>query len=192
VNSIAVGRNSLEYTIQAGYFDSPGSIAGAELAVYRSYVSFYRILRRVPEPCRAIVTDLPAYHKNLRSDRLNPAYINAECRRHGPPPLTRPAAGTMRLIAAGHTNAKVTRQLGITEGTVRSQLEDMQPVAATGTAGPDRSSRASLRQRRPPSCPRPARPRTAPRIPDGTRCETSSEAAQAVTATVPAVVSAVG
>ena len=30
-----------------------------------------------------------------------------------------------RLIAAGHTNAKIARQLGITEGTVRSHLEDI-------------------------------------------------------------------
>ena len=31
----------------------------------------------------------------------------------------------MRLIAAGHTNARIARQLGITEGTVRSHLEDI-------------------------------------------------------------------
>jgi DNA-binding CsgD family transcriptional regulator len=31
----------------------------------------------------------------------------------------------MRLIAAGHTNAKIARQLGITEGTVRSHLQDI-------------------------------------------------------------------
>lgn len=31
----------------------------------------------------------------------------------------------MRLIAAGHTNARIARELGITEGTVRSHLEDI-------------------------------------------------------------------
>jgi DNA-binding CsgD family transcriptional regulator len=31
----------------------------------------------------------------------------------------------MRLIAAGHANAQIARRLGITEGTVRSHLEDI-------------------------------------------------------------------
>jgi len=56
---------------------------------------------------------------------LTQAYLDAERRRHSPPPLTPRQRELMRLIAAGHTNAKIARQLGITEGTVRSHLEDI-------------------------------------------------------------------
>ena len=61
----------------------------------------------------------------LLQPHLNQAYLDAERRRHSPPPLTPRQRELMRLIAAGHTNAKIARQLGITEGTVRSHLEDI-------------------------------------------------------------------
>jgi DNA-binding NarL/FixJ family response regulator len=61
----------------------------------------------------------------LLQPHLNQAYIDAERRRHSPPPLTPRQRELMRLIAAGHTNAKIARQLGITEGTVRSHLQDI-------------------------------------------------------------------
>jgi DNA-binding CsgD family transcriptional regulator len=61
----------------------------------------------------------------LLQPHLNQAYLDAERRRHSPPPLTPRQRELMRLIAAGHTNAKIARQLGITEGTVRSHLQDI-------------------------------------------------------------------
>jgi len=61
----------------------------------------------------------------LLQPHLDQAYIDAERRRCWPPPLTPRQQELMRLIAAGHTNAKIARQLGITEGTVRSHLEDI-------------------------------------------------------------------
>jgi DNA-binding CsgD family transcriptional regulator len=61
----------------------------------------------------------------LLQPHLDQAYAHAECRRRGPPPLAPRQRELMRLIAAGLTNAKIARQLGITEGTVRSHLEDI-------------------------------------------------------------------
>jgi DNA-binding CsgD family transcriptional regulator len=61
----------------------------------------------------------------LLQPHLNQAYLDEERRRHSPPPLTPRQRELMRLIAAGHTNAKIARQLGITEGTVRSHLQDI-------------------------------------------------------------------
>ena len=61
----------------------------------------------------------------LLQPHLNQAYLDAERRRRSPPPLTPRQRELMRLIAAGHTNAKIARQLGITEGTVRSHLQDI-------------------------------------------------------------------
>jgi len=63
--------------------------------------------------------------RTLLQPHLNQAYIDAEHRRQSPPPLTPRQRELMHLIAAGHTNAKIARQLGITEGTVRSHLEDI-------------------------------------------------------------------
>jgi DNA-binding CsgD family transcriptional regulator len=61
----------------------------------------------------------------LLQPHLHQAYLDAERRRHGAPRLTPRQRELMRLIASGHTNAKIARQLGITEGTVRSHLEDI-------------------------------------------------------------------
>jgi DNA-binding CsgD family transcriptional regulator len=61
----------------------------------------------------------------LLQPHLHQAYLDAERRRHSAPRLTARQRELMRLIAAGHTNAKIARQLGITEGTVRSHLEDI-------------------------------------------------------------------
>jgi DNA-binding CsgD family transcriptional regulator len=61
----------------------------------------------------------------LLQPHLNQVYLDAARRRHSPPPLTPRQRELMRLIAAGHTNAKIARQLGITEGTVRSHLQDI-------------------------------------------------------------------
>jgi DNA-binding CsgD family transcriptional regulator len=61
----------------------------------------------------------------LLQPHLHQAYLDAERRRHGTPRLTPRQRELMRLVAAGHTNANIARQLGITEGTVRSHLEDI-------------------------------------------------------------------
>ena len=61
----------------------------------------------------------------LLQPHLHQAYLDAERRRHGTPRLTPRQRELMRLVAAGHTNTKIARQLGIAEGTVRSHLEDI-------------------------------------------------------------------
>ena len=58
--------------------------------------------------------------------RATPAPAPSPPRRRTPPPPAppahRPAAGTLQLVAAGHTNAQIARRLGISEGTVRTHL----------------------------------------------------------------------
>ena len=61
----------------------------------------------------------------LLQPHLHQAWLDAERRRDRTPRLTSRQRELMLLIAAGHTNAKIARQLGITEGTVRSHLEDI-------------------------------------------------------------------
>jgi DNA-binding CsgD family transcriptional regulator len=61
----------------------------------------------------------------LLQPHLHQAYPDAERRRCRTPQLTPRQRELMFLVAAGHTNAKIARQLGITEGTVRSHLEDI-------------------------------------------------------------------
>jgi DNA-binding CsgD family transcriptional regulator len=61
----------------------------------------------------------------LLQPHLRQAYLDAERRRYGTVRLTPRQRELMRLVAAGHTNVKIARQLGITEGTVRSHLEDI-------------------------------------------------------------------
>jgi DNA-binding CsgD family transcriptional regulator len=53
------------------------------------------------------------------------AYLDAERRRHPLPPLTARQTDLLHLLAAGHTNAQIDRQLGISEGTVRTHLENI-------------------------------------------------------------------
>jgi DNA-binding NarL/FixJ family response regulator len=36
-----------------------------------------------------------------------------------------PSLGITRLVAAGHTNTQIARRLGISEGTVRTHLENI-------------------------------------------------------------------
>jgi DNA-binding NarL/FixJ family response regulator len=56
---------------------------------------------------------------------LQQAYLDAERRRHPAPRLTPRQKDLLRLLAAGHTNTQIARRLGISEGTVRSHLEDI-------------------------------------------------------------------
>jgi DNA-binding CsgD family transcriptional regulator len=56
---------------------------------------------------------------------LYQAYLDAEQRRHPAPRLTPRQNELLRLLAAGHTNSQIARRLGISEGTVRTHLENI-------------------------------------------------------------------
>ena len=93
----------------------PGTIAGPERHV-RLYLS------RGPGPDfserdRALLT--------LLRPHLHQAYLDAERRRHPVPRLTPRQKDLLRLVAAGHTNTQIARRLGISEGTVRTHLENI-------------------------------------------------------------------
>src|SRR5206468_9160037 len=81
----------------------------------------------------------------LLGPHLDQAYLDAERRRHPVPRLTPRQTDLLRLLAAGHTNAQIARRLGISEGTVRSHLENIYDklgvssrTAAVTRAFPDR------------------------------------------------------
>ena len=56
---------------------------------------------------------------------LHQAYLDAERHRHPAPKLTARRRELLHLVAAGHTNAQIARRLGISEGTVRTHLENI-------------------------------------------------------------------
>ena len=113
----------------------PGTIAGPERHV-RLYLS------RGPGPDfserdRALLT--------LLRPHLHQAYLDAERRRHPVPRLTPRQNDLLHLVAAGHTNTQIARRLGISEGTVRTHLENIYErlgvssrTAAVTRAFPDR------------------------------------------------------
>ena len=61
----------------------------------------------------------------LLRPHLHRAYLTAERRRHPTPQLTPRQRELLRLVAAGHTNAQIARQLGLSEGTVRIHLQNI-------------------------------------------------------------------
>ena len=61
----------------------------------------------------------------LLRPHLHQAYLDAERRRHPIPQLTPRQKDLLRLVAAGHTNAQIARRLGLSEGTVRTHLENI-------------------------------------------------------------------
>jgi DNA-binding CsgD family transcriptional regulator len=61
----------------------------------------------------------------LLRPHLHQAYLDAERRRHPVPELTARHWQLIDLLAAGHTNAQIARRLGLSEGTVRTHLENM-------------------------------------------------------------------
>jgi DNA-binding NarL/FixJ family response regulator len=61
----------------------------------------------------------------LLRPHLAQAYLDAERRRHPVPRLTPRQTTLLRLVAAGHTNAQIARRLGLSEGTVRTHLENI-------------------------------------------------------------------
>jgi DNA-binding CsgD family transcriptional regulator len=81
----------------------------------------------------------------LLRPHLQQAYLDAMRRRHPVPRLTPRQNDLLRLLAAGHTNAQIARRLGISEGTVRTHLENIYErlgvssrTAAVTRAFPDR------------------------------------------------------
>jgi DNA-binding CsgD family transcriptional regulator len=81
----------------------------------------------------------------LLRPHLHQAYLDAEQRRHPVPRLTPRQNDLLRLLAAGHTNTQIARRLGISEGTVRTHLENIYErlnvssrTAAVTRAFPDR------------------------------------------------------
>ena len=81
----------------------------------------------------------------LLGPHLDRAYLEAERRRHPVPRLTQRQTDLLRLLAAGCTNAQIARRLGISEGTVRTHLENLYArlqvsnrTAAVTQAFPDR------------------------------------------------------
>lgn len=61
----------------------------------------------------------------LLRPHLHQAVLDAERRRHPVPRLTPRQKDLLRLVAAGHTNSQIARRLGISEGTVRTHLENI-------------------------------------------------------------------
>jgi DNA-binding CsgD family transcriptional regulator len=61
----------------------------------------------------------------LLRPHLNQAYLDAERCRHPVPRLTPRQNDLLHLVAAGHTNTQIARRLGISEGTVRTHLENI-------------------------------------------------------------------
>jgi DNA-binding CsgD family transcriptional regulator len=61
----------------------------------------------------------------LLRPHLHQTYLDAERRRHCAPQLTPRQWDLLRLLAAGHTNTQIARRLGLSEGTVRTHLENI-------------------------------------------------------------------
>jgi DNA-binding CsgD family transcriptional regulator len=61
----------------------------------------------------------------LLRPHLHQACLDAEWRRHPVPRLTPRQNDLLHLLAAGHTNSQIARRLGISEGTVRTHLENV-------------------------------------------------------------------
>lgn len=61
----------------------------------------------------------------LLRPHLQQAYLDAEHRRHPVHGLTPRQRELLRLLAAGLTNVQIARRLGISEGTVRTHLENI-------------------------------------------------------------------
>ena len=61
----------------------------------------------------------------LLRPHLHQAYLDAERRRRPVPRLTPRQWELLRLLAAGYTNTQIARCLGVTEGTVRTHLENI-------------------------------------------------------------------
>jgi DNA-binding CsgD family transcriptional regulator len=61
----------------------------------------------------------------LLRPHLHQAYLDAERRRRPTPQLTPRHWELLHLVAAGHTNIQIARRLGVSEGTVRTHLQNI-------------------------------------------------------------------
>ena len=61
----------------------------------------------------------------LLRPHLKQIYLDTERRRHPVPRLTPRQWELLHLLAAGRTNTQIARRLGISEGTVRTHLENI-------------------------------------------------------------------
>ena len=85
----------------------------------------------------------------LLRPHLRQAWTDAQRRRRGTLPLTPRHWELLRLVAAGHTNTQIARQLGISAGTVRTHLQHIYVIlqvpsrtAAVTHAFPDHATPA--------------------------------------------------
>jgi DNA-binding CsgD family transcriptional regulator len=99
----------------------------------------------------------------LLRPHLHQAYLDAERRRHPVPRLTPRQRDLLHLVAAGHTNAQIAHRLGISEGTVRTHLENIygrlqvsSRTAAVTRAFTDRAASLRLPTQLPRPSPTPA------------------------------------
>jgi DNA-binding CsgD family transcriptional regulator len=72
--------------------------------------------------------DFSGRHRDLLTvlrPHLHEAYLNAKRSRHPASKLTARHWELLHLVAAGHTNTQIARRLGISEGTVRTHLENI-------------------------------------------------------------------
>jgi DNA-binding CsgD family transcriptional regulator len=102
--------------------DEPGAAAGTARRVPGPGRTVRLFLFRGPggdfaEADRALLT--------LIRPHLHQAYLDAERRRRPRPALTSRQRQVLELLAAGHTNGQIARRLGVSEGTVRTHLENM-------------------------------------------------------------------
>jgi DNA-binding CsgD family transcriptional regulator len=105
----------IEYELQLCLPEPPGPSRGCGRTV-RLY--FFRLCGPdFSERDRALLT--------LIRPHLHQAYLDAERRRAQSSPLTPRQTDLLRLVADGHTNAQVARRLGVSEGTVRTHLENI-------------------------------------------------------------------
>jgi DNA-binding CsgD family transcriptional regulator len=105
----------LEHEMQLCLPGPPGPDAGPEHTVRVFFL-------REPGPDfserdRALLT--------LLRPHLHQALLDAEHRRKPVPQLTRRQWELLNLIAGGRTNTQIARQLGLSEGTVRTHLENI-------------------------------------------------------------------
>jgi DNA-binding CsgD family transcriptional regulator len=83
----------------------------------------------------------------LLRPHLHQAYLDVQHRRHPVPELTARHWQLLELLAAGHTNTQIARRLGLSEGTVRTHLQNIyrrlqvsSRTAAVTRAFPDRGT----------------------------------------------------
>jgi DNA-binding CsgD family transcriptional regulator len=105
----------IEHQIQLCLSDPavPGAGPGRTVRLY---------LYRGPGPD---FTDRDRAVLTLLRPHLHQAYLDTERRRCPVPRLTPRQKDLLRLLAAGHTNTQIAGRLGISEGTVRTHLENV-------------------------------------------------------------------